>query len=112
MVTIRIAREIIKRLVVDLITIGYSPTKVILFGSVAKTNTHRYSDMDIAICDEGFTGCWPIDIESVVKILRGYPRVELHTFHSSETFQDNPFITEIEKDGIVIGCTTHLATAI
>ncbi|MCA6406004.1 MAG: hypothetical protein IM594_10380, partial [Cytophagales bacterium] len=31
-----------------------------------------------------------------------YPRVEVHPYHSAETSADNPFIREIEKDGIEI----------
>jgi predicted nucleotidyltransferase len=102
MFTIRIAKQTIASLVNGLRMNGYNPLRVVLFGSVAKGKAHRYSDMDVAIWDEKFTGCRPIDHEALVKILHNYPRLELHTFHSSETSEDNPFIKEIEKSGIVI----------
>lgn len=102
MFTIRIAKQIIVSLIGDLRLEGYNPTRVVLFGSVAKAKAHRYSDIDVAVWDEKFTGCRPIDRESLVKILHRYPRLELHTFHSSETSDDNPFIKEIEKSGIAV----------
>ena len=102
MFTIRIAKQEITRLIDDLRIHGYNPSRVILFGSVAKGKAHRYSDIDVAIWDKKFTGCRPVDYEAVVKILHNYSRLELHTFHSSETSEDNPFIKEIEKDEIAI----------
>ncbi len=102
MFTIRIAKQKITQLITDLRANGYNPTRAILFGSVAKGKTHQDSDIDVAIWDEKFTGCTPIDYESIVRILRNYPRLELHTYHADETSQDNPFIREIEKNGIEI----------
>jgi predicted nucleotidyltransferase len=102
MFTIRLAKQIITNLIDDLRRAGYNPTRVILFGSVAKGKAHALSDIDVAIWDERFTGCRPIDIESLVKILHRYPRVEVHTYPAEETREDNPFIKEIEKKGIEI----------
>lgn len=102
MVTIKIATQKIESLLSELKAKGYSPTRALLFGSVAKGKAHALSDIDVAIWDEHFTGCTPIDYESIVKILRHFPRVEVHTFHSSETKEDNPFIEEIERHGVEI----------
>jgi predicted nucleotidyltransferase len=102
MFTIRIAKQVITKLIDELCMNGYSPSRAILFGSVAKGKAHRLSDIDVAIWDEKFTGCRPIDYEAIIKILHHYPRLELHTFQANETSADNPFIKEIEKDGIVI----------
>lgn len=102
MFTIRIAKQIVQKLIADLRENGFDPTRVILFGSVAKGKAHTQSDIDVAIWDENFTGCRPIDIESIVKILHRYPRVEVHTYSSVETGESNPFIKEIEKTGIEI----------
>ncbi len=102
MVTIRIAKQIIRQLVSELQSVGYSPTRAILFGSIAKEKSHPLSDIDVAIWDKKFTGCRPIDIEPLIKILHRYSRVELHTFGASEGASDNPFIQEVERDGIVV----------
>lgn len=102
MFTIRIAKQIIAKLIDDLRLSGYHPSRVILFGSVAKGKAHSHSDIDVAIWDQLFTGCRPIDIESIIKILHRHPRVEVHTYPAEETGEDNPFIKEIEKHGIEI----------
>ena len=102
MFTVRIAKKKITALLADLRAHGYNPTRAILFGSVAKGKAHVHSDLDVAIWDERFTGCTPIDYENIVGILHRYERLELHTFNSSETKEDNPFIREIEKNGIEV----------
>jgi predicted nucleotidyltransferase len=61
MVTIRAAKEKVKSLLTELRTVGYAPTRAVLFGSVAKGRAHAYSDIDVAVWDERFTGCAPID---------------------------------------------------
>ena len=78
---------------------GYSPRKAILFGSYAKGHPHAYSDLDVAIWADGFSGNALLDIERIAPLLRPFHPIELHPFHSSETGEDNPFITEIEATG-------------
>ena len=102
MVTRKIAINIIQQFVRELKNSGYDPTSVLLFGSVAKGKTHRHSDIDVAIWDNKFTGCLPIDIEKFISIKVRYPGLELHTFHTSDTKETNPFIGEILKWGIPI----------
>ena len=102
MVTVRIAKEKITAILGDLRAMGYSPSRAVLFGSVAKGKAHEMSDVDVAIWDEKFTGCTPIDYESIVSVLHKYPRVEVHTFNATENKETNPFISEIEKNGIEI----------
>jgi len=107
MFTIRIAKQIIGKLIEDLRENGYNPARVILFGSVAKGKAHAHSDIDVAIWDERFTGCRPIDIEAMVKILHRYPRVEVHSYPAGETGEDNPFIKEIENHGTEISLAAN-----
>ena len=102
MVTRKIAIDTIQRFVNDLKESGYNPTSVILFGSVAKGKAQKHSDIDVAIWDQKFTGCLPVDIDKLLSIKIKYPRLELHTFHSSETKESNPFIGEILKKCISI----------
>ena len=102
MVTIRIAKERVKSLVADLRLAGYSPTRAVLFGSVAKGVATKWSDIDVAIWDERFIGSTPFDYEPILPLLRNYQRLELHTFQKDEDAQSNPFIQEIEKHAIEI----------
>jgi predicted nucleotidyltransferase len=102
MVTIRIAKERIKSLVADLRLAGYNPTRAVLFGSVAKGVANQWSDIDVAIWDERFIGSTPFDYEPILPVLRNYQRLELHTFQKDEDAESNPFIEEIEKNGIEV----------
>lgn len=102
MFTKKIAIKIIKSFISDIKAKGYKPTKAILFGSIAKEKSHSLSDIDLALWDEKFEGCRPFDYEPIVRQLTKYPDLELHTFPKNETAEDNPFIGEIEKNGIVI----------
>ena len=102
MVTIRVAKERIKSLVADLRQAGYNPTRAVLFGSVAKGNATKWSDIDVAIWDERFVGSTPIDYEPILPVLRNYQRLELHTFQKDENSTNNPFIQEIEKYAIEV----------
>jgi uncharacterized protein len=94
--------NLIHNFLTDLKAFGYHPEKVILFGSYAKGNPHKNSDIDLAIWNEGFTGVNFIDFEPFVHIVSKYHPLQLHTFASGETEQDNPFIQEITSNGIVI----------
>ena len=82
---------------------GFSPSRAILFGSYAKGLAHQHSDIDLAVWDDRFSGCLPLDIELINPAKRLFhPLLEVHTFNSSETVKSNPFIGEVEKTGISI----------
>ena len=103
MFTRKSLKIIIQEFILELKAKGYNPSKVVLFGSYAKGHPHEYSDIDLAIWDEKFTGCIPLDIESLLKMKVKFPTLlELHTYHSTETVESDPFIGEIEKHGILI----------
>lgn len=103
MFTRKSLKNIIYEFVLELKSKGYNPSKVILFGSYAKGQPHQHSDIDLAVWDEKFTGCIPMDVESLIKLKVKFPSLlELHTYHSSETVESDPFIGEIEKHGILI----------
>ena len=75
---------------------------LLLFGSIVKGKARKHSDINVAIWDNKFTGSRPADIEKIISIKVKYPGLELHTFHSSDTKETNPFIGEILKRGIPI----------
>lgn len=103
MFTRKSLKIIIQEFILELRSKGYNPSKVVLFGSYAKGSPHEHSDIDLAIWDEKFTGCIPLDIESLLKMKVKFPTLlELHTYHSTETVESDPFIGEIEKHGILI----------
>jgi uncharacterized protein len=101
MFTRKAVREITSGFLTELKKKGFNPTKAVLFGSYAKGNPGEYSDIDLAVWDEKFTGCLPVDIEQLHDVKRKFhPLLEVHTFHASDTEENNPFIKEIQKHGI------------
>lgn len=100
-----LSRKIARKYVIDFLEAltkeyGYHHSKVMIFGSVAKGNTHSNSDIDVAMWDSRFTGCRPIDCESIAPLLHRFPLIELHSFEENETADDQPFIAEILNHGV------------
>ena len=102
MFTKRIAVQQIKDLIVEINKTGIKPKRAMLFGSVAKEKTHKYSDIDVAIWADEFCGSPTFDYELILKSLRNFPDIELHTFNTNDTKDNHPFVEEIEKSGIEI----------
>ena len=79
--------------------------KVLLFGSVAANNMHEYSDIDVALVSEDFSGHpfkdWsmltPVKISS-----RKFSDIEPHPFTTKYFKKGDPFIDVIKKTGIEI----------
>lgn len=101
MLTRKALSQRISGFVEDLRRVGYSPSRVILFGSYAKGKPHEYSDIDLAVWDKKFTGCGTVDIEPIASIVSKYPLLELHPFSEEDTEDNNPFVKEILRDGIM-----------
>ena len=86
----------------DLKNFGFSPSMAILFGSMVSGRQHEYSDIDLAVWDERFTGPLALDYEKILPVLRPYPKIELHTFQACDTPDENPFVAEIIRTGIAL----------
>jgi predicted nucleotidyltransferase len=95
---IKLSREFLQ----DLRNVGYAPKQAYLFGSYAKGTPHEYSDVDIAVWDDKFTGCLSIDWDPIKYVLIRYTLLEPHTYNSNETEANNPFIELIKRNGIKI----------
>ena len=102
MFTQKSAIELSMKFLVELKDIGYAPTQAYLFGSYANGFPNEYSDIDIAIWDEKFTGCLSIDWEPIKYLLVRYTYLEPHTYPNNDTEEDNPFISIIKQNGIRI----------
>ena len=92
--------DIINHFISELTGAGYTPDEIFLFGSYARGNPHKFSDIDVAVWDRKFSGCLPLDIENIKSILSKYSSIELHTFNSED--KDSPIISEIKTNGIRI----------
>jgi predicted nucleotidyltransferase len=83
-------------------SLGVEVERMVLFGSYAKGNVGPYSDVDIALWSPQFTGYGLKDLNVFQPLLRKYPMLDIKTFPSGTTYQDDPFIGEIENTGLEI----------
>ncbi len=81
---------------------GFEPERIILFGSYAKGSATDSSDIDVAIWANGFSGMRLLDLEKLAPIKSKYPIIEIHPFSIIDTSENNPFIAEIERTGIIM----------
>jgi predicted nucleotidyltransferase len=88
------------RLGVALTTHGIHIERMVLFGSYAKGNPHKASDIDIAVWSNDFSGYRLLDIEKCASVISKFPDLQLHPFAMDDTAINNPLVEEIEKTGI------------
>jgi len=93
-----------KKLVGLLKTNGIDVYEAYVFGSVAMDKAGEYSDIDIAIVSENFTGIPFYDVKKISKFRRAVDlRLEVHPFSLNDILQDPPlFFTDIKNKGIQI----------
>jgi predicted nucleotidyltransferase len=95
--------EIVSNYAHDIKLHGVHLRTVILFGSFAKGTQHEWSDIDVALVADEFTGLpEDVDFYSKVAIKKPYTRIEEVTFPTGYFSKGDPFIDEIKKEGIVI----------
>jgi predicted nucleotidyltransferase len=78
--------------------------KAYLFGSYAKGNPRKDSDLDICFFSDYFEDKWVIDIGvELLRIAEKYNKIldiEPHSFATSELNDGNPFLEEILRTGV------------
>jgi len=77
---------------------------VILYGSFAKGTQHEWSDIDVALVADEFSG-FTFDDKKLfpyVGIKKPYIRIEAKTYPTEYFKEGDPFIDIIKKEGIVI----------
>ncbi len=77
-------------------------SKVILFGSVASDTNHEYSDIDVALVSDNFSGNPYADWHILSPINIKFTDIEPHPFTTEYFEKGDPFINEIKKTGIEI----------
>ncbi|MDX2188783.1 MAG: nucleotidyltransferase domain-containing protein [Bacteroidota bacterium] len=86
----------------DLTSIGIVPSKAILFGSYHNGGVTEFSDIDLAVWSEAFTGNPYTDTEKVARLLSKHHPIELHAFTANANEDEYPFISEIIRTGKLI----------
>lgn len=79
------------------IAAGYeSIEKIVLFGSRARNEHHKTSDVDLAVYGEADLHSFIYDLENKVSTLL------MFDISNMEEVKDDFFIEQVEKDGVVI----------
>jgi predicted nucleotidyltransferase len=83
---------------------GVNLRKVILYGSFAKGTQHEWSDIDVALVADEFTGFgfWDKALFPYIGIKKPYIRIEAKTYPTDYFQESDPFIEEIKNTGIEI----------
>jgi len=83
---------------------GVHLRRVILYGSFAKGTQHEWSDIDVALVADEFTGlpedCYLFPYMGGIR--KPYTLIETVTYPTDYFHKGDPFIDEIKKEGIVI----------
>ena len=101
--TFKQVEDIVKKYSLLLSEAGLPVEKVVLFGSYAKNMQTESSDIDIAVVLKKFIEDRFTTRVKLMKYSRNFEVViEPHPFLEEEFNDSNPFIWEIQKNGIVI----------
>jgi len=104
MLTRNAAIKTVKNYAKEINKSGVNLRKVILFGSFAKGTQHEWSDIDVALVADDFTGVGILDTPrfSRINLQSPYIRIEPRTYPTDYFQESDPFIEEIKKTGIEI----------
>ncbi len=79
--------------------LGVCFKKVILFGSYARNTPHEWSDVDLALVSDDFSGMRLDDRHKISLANIKFVDIEPHIFNSAYFEKGDPFIEEIVKTG-------------
>ena len=104
MLTQRTAIEKVKSFAQEVKATGIHLRKVLLYGSYARNKQHEWSDIDIALIADEFTGIGFNDADFFASInnKKQYILIEAKTCSTSDFKKGDPFIDKIKKTGIVV----------
>jgi len=104
MLTQNAAIETVRNFANEIKSCGVNLRNVILYGSFAKGTQHEWSDIDVALVADEFTGFTfnDSDLFSYIGIKKPYIRIETKTYPTEYFNQGDPFIEEIKNTGIEI----------
>ncbi len=105
MATQKSAINSLKKMADEMMLTGIHLRKVILFGSYAKNTQSKWSDIDVALIADEFSGIGFYDTGLFSKILIKYPHLNIqpHTYNTKDfSPSKDPMVTEILKTGIEI----------
>jgi len=102
MVTQNAAIEEVKDFARKVRELGIHLRKVILFGSYARNEQRQWSDIDVALVADEFSGIGFDDIGLLGKALIKHIDIQPQTYPTDYFNEDDPFLDEIKRTGIEI----------
>ncbi len=105
MATKQYAVETAQEFVKAILAKGFPLKKAILFGSFSRNQQGPWSDIDLALVADEFTGVGYFDLQyfADVKVSDSkFTPIETHTFPTEYFERGDAFIAEIIKTGIVL----------
>ena len=81
----------------------YKFVKIILFGSYAKGNFHKESDIDIAVILNDYNNLIDTQLDLMRLRRKIDSRIEPHPFREKDFEISNPLVHEIVKYGVEVG---------
>jgi predicted nucleotidyltransferase len=74
--------------------LGIHFNKVILFGSYAKGTAHKWSDIDLALVSDDFSGSWSDNRDQLAPATISYCDIEPHPYKTEYFNSEDAFIKE------------------
>jgi len=105
MLTRKSAIEKVRRFAKEIDRIGVPLKRVVLFGSYSKNTQHKWSDIDVALVSDRFSGIGFFDSDLIggIKIQRPFSIIQTRTYNTKDfNVAKDPFVEEILKTGIDI----------
>jgi len=104
MLTKKTAIEKVKNFACEVKATGLHLRKVIVYGSYAHNKQHKWSDIDVALVADEFSGIGFNDTRYFARINNKEPYIliESKTYPTSYFIKGDPFIDEIKRTGIEI----------
>jgi len=105
MLTQKAAIEKVRRFANAIGGLGVPLTRVVLFGSYSKNTQNKWSDIDVALVSDKFSGIGFFDSDLIggIKIQKPFSIIQTRTYNTNDFTPDkDPFVKEILKTGIEI----------
>lgn len=94
---------VVQRLLDELRAANIRIEKAFLFGSHARGNPGKWSDIDVALVSPDFSGMSFYDSKKLNPfVLKVDTRIELHPFRPEDFTEENDFTREIIKSGVAL----------
>src|SRR5580658_2780446 len=105
MLTQKSAIAKVKRFAKEIKESGVQLQRIVLYGSYARNEQHKWSDIDVALVSDSFRGVgfYDIDLFARIHIQKPFCIIQPRTYNTKDFSADkDPFVEEILKTGIEI----------